>query len=143
MGNTFVLSGLRDKRARLAGEIDQAQRAITQQREALATLDAVIRMFDATSNPELIPAIRPRSSRCLYFRHGERAWLCINALREAGKPVSVRWVADYCMEAKGLNPDQRVREQITEGIRQCLHRIAAKGLARKILEFPETWWELV
>jgi hypothetical protein len=142
MGNTFVLSGLREKRARLAGELDQAQRAITKQREALATLDAVIRMFDATSKPELIPAIRP-SGRSLYFKHGERSWLCLNALREAGKPVSARWVAEYCLAAKGLDPEWRVREQIIEGARQSLHRIAAKGLARKILDFPETWWELV
>ena len=143
MGNTFVLSGLRDKRARLAGEIDHAQRELAKQREALATLDAVILMFDSANNPELIPAIRPHSVRCLYFRHGERSWLCLNALREAGKPVSVRWVAEHCLAAKGLDPEWRVREQIIEGVRQSLHRIAAKGVARKILDFPETWWELV
>jgi len=35
-------------------------------RASLAHLDAVLRLFDATSNPELIPAIRP-TTRGTFF----------------------------------------------------------------------------
>ena len=52
--HTFVISGLRDKRARLAGKIEAAQRELMKQHETLATLDAVIRMFKPDGNPELI-----------------------------------------------------------------------------------------
>jgi hypothetical protein len=42
MGNTFVLSGLRDKRARIAGEIIQAQETVARQTKELLAIDAVI-----------------------------------------------------------------------------------------------------
>ena len=142
MAQSHVLSGLHRKRAHLAGEIEAAHRDLSRQRETLATLDAVIRLFEPGGNPELIPAIRPVSRACLFFRHGEQSRLCLSALREAGKPVSCRHVAGYAIAAKGLEPEPPVRAQITESIRQTLARLAAKGIVRKIIDWPETWWEL-
>ncbi len=95
MPDTFAILALHRKRAHLAGEIDAAQRAIMKQRDTLATLDAVIRLFEPASNPELIPAIRPVSRRSLYFRHGEQPRLCVSAMRDSGKPVTTRHVAEY------------------------------------------------
>jgi hypothetical protein len=63
-------------------------------------------------------------------------------LREAGKPVAARYVAEFAMAAKGLDPDPRVRVQIIESVRGALERLAAKGITRKLVEWPETWWEL-
>jgi hypothetical protein len=143
MPDTFVVSGLRRKRAHLAGEIELAQRLIDKQRGTLATLDAVIRLFEPQSNPELIASIRPAGQRCLFFRRGEQTRLCVSALREAGKPVTTRQVADYAMAAKGLDPEPRVRERIIEHVRGTLTRLADKGVTRKIVERPDVWWELV
>jgi hypothetical protein len=142
MGDSFAIYALHRKRARMAGEIEVAQQAINRQREALATLDAVIRMFEPASNPDLIAPIRPVSRRYLYFRRGEQMRLCLSALREADKPISVRDVAEFAMAAKGLSPEARVRVQITEQVRTALGRLAAKGLVRKLVDWPETWWEL-
>ena len=142
MGDTFAIYALRRKRAHLAGEIEAAQRSIMRQRDVLATLDAVIRLFEPASNPELIPAIRPVSRRSLYFRHGEQPRLCVSALREAAKPVTTRHVAEYVMEAKGLVVEPAVRVALVEGVRSCLARLAGKGVVRKIVEWPEVWWEL-
>jgi len=143
MADTFAIYALRRKRARLAGEILAAQNAVARQREKLATLDAVIRMFEPESNPDLIAAIRPVGRRCLYFRRGEQMRLCLAALREAGKPTSCRAVAEYAMGAKGLSPELPAREVITEHIRSTLYRLERKGIVRKLVDWPETWWELV
>ena len=70
MGNTFVISGLRNKRARIAGEIRVAETAIAQRREELAQIDAVLRMFAPDCNPDMIPPIRP-GSHGLFFRYQE------------------------------------------------------------------------
>jgi hypothetical protein len=143
MADTLAIYALRRKRAHLAGEIEQAMRLVAKKRETLATLDAVIRLFEPESNPELIATIRPVSARrCAFFRHGEIPRLCLLALREAGKPVPCRYVAECATQAKGLDVNGRVRKEITETVRQSLARLAAKGLARKIVEWPETWWEL-
>jgi hypothetical protein len=143
MADTFVISGLRRKRAHLAGEIDAAQRTLAKQREALATLDAVIRLFEPASNPELIPAIRPVQQRCPYFRRGEQTRLCAEALREAGTPRPLAEIAAYAMAAKGLEGvEARVQARITEHIRQTLGRMEGKGTVRRIVRWPDVWWEL-
>jgi hypothetical protein len=83
------------------GEIEQAERGIAKQREALAMLDAVIRMFEPTGNPELIPAIRPHAKR-LCFEHCQHVRPCYAAPREAGKPMMTIAVADCAIAMKGL-----------------------------------------
>ncbi len=142
MGHTFVISGLRDKRARMAGELAVVERDLAKRREALATIDAVIRMFEPDCNPDMIPPIRP-AGRSLFFRRGELSRLCLSALRDAGKPVRCRTVAEWTIGAKGLDvPDARVRAKITEKVRMALARLERKGIVRKIVDWPDAWWEL-
>ncbi len=141
MPDTYAIAALRKKRARIAGEIGQAEGRLAKHRETLATLDAVIRMFESAGNPEPIPAIRPLL-KCLYFEHGEHARLCYAALREAGKPVMVQWVADYAIAAKGLEVDARVRARIVRQTYGALTRLARRGKLRKIIDWPDAWWEL-
>ena len=56
--DTFLLMGLRRKRARIAGEIEAGERRLVPLRETLAQIDALIRLFGGGS-PELIPAVSP------------------------------------------------------------------------------------
>ena len=135
--------GLHRKRARLAGEIEAAEARIAPLREALAQVDAVIRLFSPGTNPELIPAIRP-ASQCLFFRHGEHSRLVLDAMREATKPVRAPWVADWCMMAKGLPVEEReLRRMIAAATRVALGRLEKRGLVRRVMQEPEVWWELV
>jgi hypothetical protein len=101
MGDTFAISALRRKRAHLAGAIEQTERQIAAQRETLATLDAVLRMFEPPRSPELIPSIRPCSRKCLFFPRGELTRLCLSGLREVGKPMTVRALAEWVPAVKG------------------------------------------
>jgi hypothetical protein len=143
MPDTFAILGLRRKRAHLAGEIEQAERRIEPLRVALAQLDAVLRLFDATSNPELIPAIRP-TTRGAFFRRGEQMRLCLEALREAKGPLRTRGVAEYAMLAKGIPTDDAcLREGIGEQVRVALARLERRGMVRKVIVAPEVWWEPV
>jgi len=136
MGDSFAIFALRCNRIRPAGEIPAAQTALGKKRDTLATLDAVIRMFETTGNTELIAPIRPARGRCMLFRHSEQMRLTVSALREAGKPVSFRYVAEYAVAAKGLNPDGVVRERTIEGARAALEPLVAEGRVRKIMEWP-------
>jgi hypothetical protein len=142
MATTHVLSGLHCRRAHLAGEIEAAQAALAKQRERLATLDAVIRMFEPGGDPELIPSIRPRGRRSPWFRHGEQTRLCLSALREADGPVPARQVAEYAIRVKGLDVDGHTKAQVVESMRNTLARLGAKGLTRKVIRWPDAWWEL-
>lgn len=59
MGYALVVAGLRRKRARMAGEIAHAERALAKMRRALDTLDATNTLCEPATNPELIPSARP------------------------------------------------------------------------------------
>jgi hypothetical protein len=142
MRDTYAILALRRKRAYVAGEIAQAERAVARQRETLAILDATIQLFAPDTNPELIPAIRP-TRRGLFFRRGEQMRLCVAALREAGAPQSARQVAAYAMLAKGLPVDNApILTAITVQVRVALGRLEAKGMVVKIMRQPDAWWAL-
>jgi hypothetical protein len=47
------------------------------------------------------------------------------------------------MAAKGLDVEPRIKAQIAEHIRQALTRLAAKDVVRKVVQWPDVWWELV
>ena len=96
-------------------------------RETLATLDATSRLFEPTVSPELMPAIRP-APHGLFFRYGEQMRLCVDALRQAQRPLSARLVAEYAIVAKGLPADNApILASITVQVRVALGRLEVKG----------------
>ena len=142
MHDTYAISGLRRKRARLAGEIAQAERQLADKYIALGNLDAVIRLFQPATNPELIPGIRP-TRRGLFFRHGEQIRLCVEALREAGRPMSARQVAEYALLAKGLpTGNAPILRSVSTHMRVALGRLEARGVVVRIISAPDIWWTL-
>lgn len=142
MRDTYAILALRRKRAYLAGEIAQAERQLADKYRALKNLDATIQLFQPTTNPELIPAIRPHR-RGLFFRQGEQMGLCRDALREAGGPMSARQVAEYAMRAKGLPVgNSPILASIAVQVRVALGRLEAKEVVVKIISAPDAWWAL-
>ena len=126
------------------GEIEKAERALAAQRGDLANVDAVIRLFEPRSNPELIPSIRPVSRRNLFFRHGEQMRLACDVLRATEKPMRCRAIAEGVMMRKGLPmEDPTLIQTISLQVRVALFRLEARGLVRRIVKAPEAWWELV
>lgn len=143
MGTYYTIIQLRDKRARMAGEIAKAERVLAAHKHDLANLDAVIRLFEPETNPELIPAIRPVSRRSLFFRHGEQMRPACGVLREAAKPMRCRSVAEGVMLRKGLPVEnEAVVQSVSLQVRVALFRLEERGITRRIVKAPETWWEL-
>jgi len=86
--NSFVLSGLRQKRARIAGGIAQAREVIPRRTEELAAVDAALRLFAPDCDPEMIPPIKP-APHGLFFRYRELGRICLDVLRDADGPVTL------------------------------------------------------
>ena len=141
MPKSHVLAGLKAKRSRLAGEIIQAQEIVARRTKELLAIDAVIRLFSPDTDPDTIAPIRP-SSRGLFFQYRELGRLCLDALRESGRPMMLDQIAAYAMLAEGRPDDTRARAQVIDNVRQSLMRQVQKGRVRRILEEPDTWWEL-
>ncbi|MFL5236910.1 MAG: hypothetical protein ACJ8EL_04795 [Rhizomicrobium sp.] len=87
LGNKYVLAALREKRATLAGELEQLKKQITWKQTQLASVDDTLTLFDASYSPG---SIRPKKpyQRIHLFKQGEMTGAILKALREAGKPCS-------------------------------------------------------
>jgi hypothetical protein len=104
MAETHVVSGLRAKRAEIAGYVHDLEKRVRTWRTRLAHLDATIRMFSPDTDPEAIPPRRVyRRSR--YFQRGEFARLCHEELRKTEAPISAGAIARAVMAIKGLSAD--------------------------------------
>jgi len=138
----YAISALRDRRARLAGEIESIERQAAKLRQDMANIDATLRLFHPSADPSHITPIRPKW-RGVYFRNGERTRLCLEALRDAGGPLKQGAIAEYVMRAKGMDPaDRSLRATIVNNVGVSLYRLGKAGTVRKMMEEPDTWWEL-
>ena len=101
MGSTYVISGLRNKRARIAGEIAHTQRLLDQRRAELAQIDVVIKMFTPDCNPDMIPPIQPAGRRDLFFSYKEIPRMVLDILRTAKAPMRTDHIVDRVLLLKG------------------------------------------
>jgi hypothetical protein len=104
MSEPHVVNALRSKRAEIAGYIHDLERRVRTWRARLVHIDAAIKIFSPETDPEAIPP-RRTYRRSGYFRAGEFARLCLEALRKANGPTSTAAIVTAIMTAKGLSSD--------------------------------------
>ena len=103
-GNKYALAALKDRRGSIAGEIIALERRLRYCRESLTHLDASIRLFDPSANPEAIPA---KQRRVKLFRQGELGRTILDALRRAGKPIPTADIVTAVIVATGASESAR------------------------------------
>jgi hypothetical protein len=111
MTNSHVVSALRLKRAEISGHIHDLEKRIARQRANLANLDATIKLFSPSTNPDAIPPKRAYR-RTRYFAHNELSRLIQDALRTASRPVTSAQMAAAVMQAKEMPPDDAAFKDI-------------------------------
>jgi len=84
--NTYAIPALREKRARIAGEIDALQKQILRLVEDLNSLDQTIAMFDPSYKVGSIRSIEPQR-RVHLFKMGQLGRIILSALRTAKDPM--------------------------------------------------------
>jgi hypothetical protein len=106
LGNKYAIHALKDRRATMAGEINQFKEAIRYREEQLSHLDATLRVLDPSYRADTLPPKRLR--RVKLFGGGELNRLIIDALRRAdGKPLSTPEIADAIIVAKGYGTESK------------------------------------
>ncbi len=111
MTNSHVVSALRLKRAEISGHIHDLEKRIARQRANLANLDATIKLFSPSTNPDAIPPKRAYR-RTRYFAHNELSRLIQDALRTASSPLTSAQMAAAVMQAKEMPPDDAAFKDI-------------------------------
>jgi hypothetical protein len=142
MADPHVVTGLRAKRAELAGEIQAAEKCIAQLRADLIHLDATLRLFDPQSEPETIASKRPYRRR-EWFKNGELPRLLLSTLRKAAEPMSASELALAAMATKGWDAsDAATLEAISTSIGGYLRSHRDRLVERAGRENRHTVWRV-
>ncbi len=129
MAQSPVIHALRDKRARLAGEIAALERRTNQVRADLVHVDVTLRLFGA--DPDGIAPISPAPRRSPHFPNGGIRQTCLSAFRIAGgKPLSAHDIAEGVMRGMGLSMDDlALRNDFVRRVQWALAGLRRNGLA--------------
>jgi hypothetical protein len=141
MADPLIISGLRKKRAELAGLIDTLEKQAAQLRADLVHIDGVLRLYQPEHDPT---EIRPKQmrGRNRYFAYGELARLCREALRDAS-PLSVADIVGSVITAKGFDTgDHALRERVDDLVKATLAPMRRAGSVEKIGQGRGVRWKL-
>ena len=141
MAESNVLSGLVAKRGELTGELEHHRRELDRLTEALAHVDATIRLFDPSYELDAIAA-RKRGGRRQWFGPGECQRFVLEVLRDAVEPLSGRALAREVVARKGLGDSRDVLAVVQKTALAVLRRLVAKGVVcRQSLADGTHVWE--
>jgi len=129
-GNTYVISGLKEQRSRVAGRIVDLHREADKLQADLVHIDGVLRLYDV--EPAEIPTKGRMPVRSAYFGRNEISRRCRDMLRERGA-IRADDVTVQAMRDKGLDPENRkLRADLTRRILVTLHDMVKAGQIEKV-----------
>lgn len=97
MGDTFIISGLREKRATIAGRMIDLKRELDRLQADLHHVDCVLKLYG--EEPADIPTKGRMPKRSTYFGRNEVTRRCRDLLREKGT-ISAAEVTVQAMREK-------------------------------------------
>ena len=115
MTETHVISALVRKRAELAGDIENGQKAVTRMIAELESVDATIRLFDPAYRVE---AIKPKAFRppADWSKRGEMTRVILDILRQASEPITSRDIATQLVAERALEPTDKLMRLMTKRV---------------------------
>jgi hypothetical protein len=137
-----AVNALRNKRAQLAGEIEMHSREVNRLRGELVHLDATLRLFDPTTDPEGIPAVLRHPRRTAWFARGEITQRLYDALRDQGV-ISAREIAYAAIEEGRIPaPDSVTKRDIVARFTNVMYDLTRRGVSEKIGHGPGVRWKI-
>lgn len=123
----YMVEGLMKKRAELHGELKRTQEDMARMARELETLDATLKIVA----PDLdIPAIAPKMVKppADWSHRGEMGRLCLDILRQAGKPLTSREIAAELIVRRGLTATPQLLNLMVKRVGGCLRDRRDQGL---------------
>src|SRR5579863_9977732 len=139
--NTFVISGLKEQRSRIAGRMVDLRRELDKLHADLVHVDAVLRLYDV--EPAEIPTKGRMPVRSAYFGRNEISRRCRDLLREKGS-IRADEVTVIAMRDKQLDPEnRRLRTDFTRRILVTLHDLMKAGRIERIGHGRGVRWRVI
>lgn len=125
MGQTHIVSGLVTKRAEIDGQIIARLAEIKDLKQVLHHLDRTIKVFSPEFDLRTIRATRTNRRNAL-FAHGEAQRLVLGVMREHGKAMTSRQIADAIIDSKGFEALSSTITQVQKDVSNILRRLERK-----------------
>jgi hypothetical protein len=144
MADTHVVSALKEKRIKLATEIERLQSELRKRVIDLDHVEATLKQFDPTVQ---ISDLGPRKvPQVLTDIHGDTGRVILDTLREATTPLSTDKICAAIMKARGLDADDKAlcRLMMKRTCANLKHWSKKRGLVRSMPGVGQQLvWELV
>lgn len=144
MADTHVVSALKEKRIKLATEIEGLKQQLHQRVIDLDHVEAALKLFD----PDVvISELGPRKvPQVLSDIHGDTGRVILDTLRTATAPMSTTAICEVIMKARGLDTDDKAlcRLMMRRTVANLKHWATKRGLIRSMPGPNKQFaWELV
>jgi hypothetical protein len=139
MAGVNVISALREKRARRAGELAHTQLRILALKTDLANIDACLRIFQADVDPESIPAKATLGKSPAGLSKGVGPRTALEILRETGQAMSAYEIAACVLQRWERPMDPKSIMMLSKNIQKTfkLHRVGIVEFDRST--YPGRW----
>src|SRR4051794_7313713 len=144
MTDTHVVSALKEKRIKLATEIERIRETLRQRVIDLDHCEATLKLFD----PDVqISDLGPRKvPQVLSDIHGDTGRVILDTLREATAPLSTSRICEAIMKARGLDTEDKglCRLMMKRTMANLKHWSKKRGLIRSMPGIGQQYvWEIV
>jgi len=131
MAESHVVSGLVEKRAVLAGQIEHYQQETVRLLEEVEHLDATIKLFSPAYELRGI-RVKHYRQRQRFFHPGECQRLVLEMFRDSALPLSTRRIAESLLARKGLEATAALIERMQKNSLAVIRRLETKGIVQEI-----------
>ena len=133
------MSALKDKRARLDGEIHMRRFQIVRLEMEMAHVDAVIRMFRPGYDPSKIATKRTIKRSTAGTVRGSGTREALTVLREAREPLTSREIADRILAKNSKPPGGEDGDRLANTIHASLSRRSDGAVKFDASAYPGRW----
>lgn len=139
MAETHVLSALKEKRARLAGELAQANMRVIALKTDLASVDRCLKLFHSDVDATEIEAKTSRPRDPLWLPKGAGTRTALEILRETGEAMSSQELAACILQRFGRPIEERTLKKLVATIHSnfCRRKDGAVTFDRST--YPGKW----
>jgi hypothetical protein len=126
MPDTHVLSALKEKRARLAGELKAAQLRVIALKVELGSVDNCLRIFGSDVDPHDIAPKVTNGKNPANLPKGAGTRMALTILRETGEALTTQELAAFILQRYGKPLETVSLKQLTSSIQGNFSRRSGK-----------------
>jgi hypothetical protein len=139
MTETHVVSALKEKRARLAGELEAAQWLVIALRTDLGSVDNCLRLFAREIDPKTIPAKVTFGKNPAGLPKGAGTRTALEILRETGAAMTTMELAACVLQRYGRPIEARSLKMLTVALQANFSRRPDKIVVFDRSTYPGKW----